>query len=557
MASVRIFICYSHRDSEYLSPDSLLGFLRGLEGEEDVELWCDQRIENGALWDDQIRRRLVESDIALVLVSQSFLDSAYCSNIEMQTFLNRRREDGMILFPILLSPCEWERREWLAATQCLPGGDETIEEHYAEPAKRKRLFLRIRKELREAVARVRSKAAPAAAPAPEANQAGAISEWRPLTAIRCDIVPLERDGRQTAGDELSEILHDLMPEFVQVCTEVFDSFKGRVGDTAGNGVLGLFGYPTAHEDDNRCAVRAGLAVVERGAKLSARVENELGIRVAVRVGIHAGRVIADTSGQTPLAQLANRETAQVAARLQEIAPLNAVVVSDVLFPLIEGFFETGPGERCGSGVGTGDPRPPHHPRHRLPHPDADLAGQMTRFVGREKELDLLVRRWNDARAGQGQMVVIRADAGIGKSRLLAETRKRVADESSYWFSCRSSSRYQNSAFFPLVGWLESWMGIEPSDSDAVKLQKIEKMLAPFAAAIDDPIPPVAALLSITDRPAVTLLVAHHQRARKERDHAAGRGPAGGGGGGAKAGRLRHRVTCSGSTPRRWSSSTCS
>ena len=150
MPPVRVFICYSHRDSEYLSPDSLLGFLRGLEHEEDVELWCDRRIETGALWDDEIRRRLGESDIALVLVSQSFLDSAYCTNVEMRTFLARRREDGMILFPLLLSPCEWERREWLAATQCLPGGDETVEEHYAEPAKRKRLFLRIRKELRAA-----------------------------------------------------------------------------------------------------------------------------------------------------------------------------------------------------------------------------------------------------------------------------------------------------------------------------------------------------------------------------------------------------------------------
>jgi class 3 adenylate cyclase/tetratricopeptide (TPR) repeat protein len=500
MARVHVFICYSHRDSEYLEPDSLLGFLRGLEAEEDIELWCDQRIETGALWDDQIRRRLNESHIALVLVSQSFLDSAYCTNIEMQTFLTRRRKDGMILFPIVLSPCEWERREWLVATQCLPGGDETIEEHYAEPAKRKRLFLRIRKELREAVARVRSQAAPAAAPAPEAIAAGSISERRPLTAIRCDIVPLEQDGRPTTGDDLSEILHDLMPEFVQVCTEVFDTFKRRVAEAAGSGVLGLFGYPAAYEDDNRCAVRAGLAVVERGAKLSARVESELGIRVAVRVGIHAGRVIADTSGQTPLGQLASRETAQLAVRLQEIAPLNAVVVSDAVYPPIEGFFETAAGEplRLPSGQeirvhrilrDTG-----FHTRMQT------LAGQMTRFIGREKELDLLVKRWNDARAGKGQMVVVRADAGIGKSRLVAETKKRVANESGYWFSCRCSSRDQNSAFFPLIGWLETWTGIEPSDPDAVKLQKVQQTLQPFADAIDDLIPPVAALLSITNRP---------------------------------------------------------
>jgi class 3 adenylate cyclase len=513
-APVRVFICYSHRDSEYLAPDSLLGFLRGLEAEENVELWSDQRIETGALWDDQIRGRLRDSDIALVLVSQSFLDSAYCTNIEMQTFLARRRQDGMILFPILLSPCEWERREWLAATQCLPGGDETLEEHYAEAAKRKRLFLRIRKELRAAVARVRENTAPAAAPVTSSNVAGSISERRLLTSIRCGIVPLERDGAPMAGDDAAEVLHDLMPEFVQVCTEVFDAFQGHVAGTAGSGVLGLFGYPAAHEDDNRSAVRAGLAVVERGAKLSARMEDEIGIRIAVRVGIHAGRVIADASGATPLAELASRETAQLAVRLQEIAPLNTVVVSDAVYPQIEGFFETAVERTLGLTLGQ---------QIRVHRIIRDLgfhtrlqttAGQMTRFVGREKELDLLIGRWNDARAGNGQVVIVRADAGIGKSRLVAEARKRIAearkriaeagkriaDESSVWFNCRCSARHQNSAFFPLIGWLESWMGIEPADPDAVKLKKVQTTLAPFVKAVDDLIPHVAALLSIANRP---------------------------------------------------------
>ncbi|HKO56820.1 MAG TPA: AAA family ATPase, partial [Thermoanaerobaculia bacterium] len=501
MPPVRVFICYSHRDAEYLSSDSLLGFLRGLEKEEDVELWCDQRIETGTLWDDVIRTRLRDADVALVLVSQSFLDSAYCTNIEMQTFLTRRRDDGMILFPILLSPCEWERREWLAATQCLPGGDETVEEHYAEPAKRKRLFLRIRKELREAISKVRSKTAAAAAPAaaPEAL-AGSISERRSLTAICCDVVPLERDGTQVGGDDLSEMLHDLMPEFTQLCTEVFEEFKGRVGETAGSGVLGLFGYPAAYEDDSRSAIRAAMAVLERGAKLGARTESELGIRLAFRVGIHSGRVIADTNGRTPLGQLANTDMAQTAVRLQELAPLDAVVISDAVLPQIEGFFETEPGRVLRL------PSRPELRAHRIVRDTGfqtraqTAAGRMTRFVGREKELGLLVARWNDARAGKGNVVVIRADAGIGKSRLLAETKTRVADESSHWFGCRCASRYQNTAFFPLIGWLENWMGIESTDPDAVKLRKVETTLAPFNGSVNDLIPVVAALLSIAGRP---------------------------------------------------------
>ncbi|HEY6139996.1 MAG TPA: AAA family ATPase, partial [Thermoanaerobaculia bacterium] len=331
------------------------------------------------------------------------------------------------------------------------------------------------------------------------STAGSISERRPLTAIRCEIVPLERDGRPAAGDDLSEMLYDLMPEFVKTCTEVFDAFKGRVGQTAGNGVLGLFGYPTAHEDDGRSAVRAGLAIVERGAKLSARAESELGIRIAVRVSIHAGRVIADSNGSTPLAELASRETAQLAVRLQEVTPLDAVVVSEAVYPVIDGFFEIEAAQALRPQSGQ-EVRAYRIVRDTGFLTRLQTVAGMTRFVGREKELDLLVRRWNNARAGNGQVVVVRADAGIGKSRLVAEAKLRVGSGSGHWFSCRCSSRYQNSAFFPLIGWLESWMGIEPSDPDSEKLRKVRNTLAPFESVIGDLIPPVAALLSIAKRP---------------------------------------------------------
>src|SRR5258708_20560683 len=100
MASVRIFVSYSHRDPSYLGADSLLGFLKGLEREEDVELWSDEGIEGGTLWDEQIQERMETSDIALVLVSQSFLDSRYCQDIEITAFLKRARHAGIILSPI-------------------------------------------------------------------------------------------------------------------------------------------------------------------------------------------------------------------------------------------------------------------------------------------------------------------------------------------------------------------------------------------------------------------------------------------------------------------------
>jgi len=113
-----------------------------------VEFWTDERITTGSFWNDEIRARLEQSDIALVLVSQAFLDSPFCPQIEIESFLDSCRKRGLLIFPIVLSPCEWEKHEWLATRQFLPGGTETIEEHYTEPGKQKRLFLRIRKELR-------------------------------------------------------------------------------------------------------------------------------------------------------------------------------------------------------------------------------------------------------------------------------------------------------------------------------------------------------------------------------------------------------------------------
>lgn len=148
--AVKIFVSYSHQDAEYLKDDSLLGFLRGLE-KDNVEFWTDRRIRPGELWDAVIKTNLQEADIALVLVSQAFLDSPYCQNVEIEHCLAQQTH----LFPIILSPCDWRRHAWLSSRQFLPGGDQTVEEHYTEPGRRKRLFLAIREGLRERVELVR------------------------------------------------------------------------------------------------------------------------------------------------------------------------------------------------------------------------------------------------------------------------------------------------------------------------------------------------------------------------------------------------------------------
>ena len=143
-ATITIFVSYSHQDSAYLQNDSLLGFLKGLE-KEGIAFWTDQQIRPGELWDTVIKDHLQKAEMALVLVSQAFLDSDYCQNVEIEHFLAQKSH----LIPIILSPCEWRRHRWLSERQFLPGGNETLEEHYTEPGRRKALFLKIRKALRE------------------------------------------------------------------------------------------------------------------------------------------------------------------------------------------------------------------------------------------------------------------------------------------------------------------------------------------------------------------------------------------------------------------------
>lgn len=180
--TVKVFVSYSHQDADYLADNSLLGYLKGLE-KEGVEFWTDRDIHTGERWDDVIKANIQDAPIALVLVSQGFLDSPYCQNVEIENFLANKAH----LFPIILSPCEWQRHEWLKSRQFLPGGQETIEEHYTEPGHRKRLFLKVREQLRERVETVRhvrqalESASPIAATPPLAESAAMLPVGSPYS----------------------------------------------------------------------------------------------------------------------------------------------------------------------------------------------------------------------------------------------------------------------------------------------------------------------------------------------------------------------------------------
>jgi hypothetical protein len=207
---IHIFISYSHLDARYLDKDSLFGFLKGLE-RDNIQFWTDLEIKPGEFWDQEIKNRIQTSDIALVLVSQGFLDSDYCRNVEIEHFLAGTKH----LFPVILSPCDWKRHDWLASRQFLPGGEQTLEEHFRDEGERKRLFLKIREQLLERAQLIRQAKAsadeqPVTTPNPKpiaqfsgktkiafCNRLG--EDWK-LLADYLEITPAEQ-RRFKGGDE--------------------------------------------------------------------------------------------------------------------------------------------------------------------------------------------------------------------------------------------------------------------------------------------------------------------------------------------------------------------
>lgn len=147
ISETQIFVSYSHHDAAYVAEDSLLGYLKGLQND-GARFWWDQSLQAGDVWDDQIKQHLLEADIALVLVSQWLLNSEYIRNVELQLLLQQFRRHGLIIFPVILSACDWRRYAWLAKLEHLPKGDKTLAEHYSGEGLRERIFHDIAEALR-------------------------------------------------------------------------------------------------------------------------------------------------------------------------------------------------------------------------------------------------------------------------------------------------------------------------------------------------------------------------------------------------------------------------
>jgi class 3 adenylate cyclase len=253
------------------------------------------------------------------------------------------------------------------------------------------------------------------------------AERRQLTVMFCDLV----GSTQLSGQLDPEDLRAVVRAYQEAAAEVIQYYEGHIAQYLGDGLLVYFGYPTAHEDDARRAVHTGLGIVEAIATLNSRLAAQYGVQLAVRLGIHTGPVVVGVMGGGGRHEhLALGETPNLAARLQALAPTNTVVISAVTARLVQGTFTL---EDLGTHTlhGVAEPMTISRVRGLLATASRDeefVTATVPVLVGREEESGLLRRRWDQSKAGLGQVVFVSGEAGIGKSALVESLRVQVRAE---------------------------------------------------------------------------------------------------------------------------------
>ena len=316
------------------------------------------------------------------------------------------------------------------------------------------------------------------------------AERRQLTVLFCDMV-----GSTALSERLDpEDMREIMTTYQNLAAGVISRFEGHVARLMGDGVLAYFGWPQAHEDDAERAVRAGLELVDAVGELAVD-----GTELAVRVGIATGQVVVgDLIGEGAAQEHAVvGRTPNLAARLQEVAQPASVVIAASTRQLLGGLFELAD---LGKQQLKGLAEPLH--AYRIEGEIRDqgrfeaLHGRSPLpLIGREHELGLMVERWELARHGEGQAVLVAGEPGIGKSRLVQALLDRIEDEPHTRIRCYSSHYLNNTALHPIVGALERAANFKADDTRDTKLDKLEAALrlsgtdlaeyAPFLALLCD------------------------------------------------------------------------
>jgi class 3 adenylate cyclase/predicted ATPase len=320
-------------------------------------------------------------------------------------------------------------------------------------------------------------------------------ERRQLTVMFCDLVGSTALSEQLDPEELREVVH----HYQVVCEAVIQRLNGYVARYVGDALLVYFGYPVAHEDDAQRAVRAGLEIVGAMQEVPRQLTLPLPQPLQVRIGIHSSLVVVgEMGGRDYREAVALGETPNIASRLQGLAEPDTVVISGVTYRLVQGLFEyhdLGPHLLKGISIPVPVYRVVRESEVQSRFEVAVKTG-LTPLIGREHEVGLLAERWERAKQGEGQGVLLSGEAGIGKSRLVQELKEHVIAEGATRIEFRCSPYHQNSAFYPIIEHLQRLLQFHREETPQAKLIKLQQTLAAYRFPQADTFPLLASLLSL-------------------------------------------------------------
>jgi class 3 adenylate cyclase/tetratricopeptide (TPR) repeat protein len=320
-------------------------------------------------------------------------------------------------------------------------------------------------------------------------------ERKQVTVLFADV-----SGFTSISERLDpEEVHQLMNRAFELMLGEVHRYEGTINQFLGDGVMALFGAPIAHEDHAQRAVHAALGMQRVLQGYGAELQRTREITFRVRMGLNTGLVVVASIGDNlRMDYTAVGDTTNLAARMVHLAEPGQVVIAEDTHKVVSGYFVTRP---LGAQAVKGKAAPVNayevvRTRGLRTRLEVGAERGLTPFVGREHELALLQERWAEARAGRGQVVFLMGEAGIGKSRLLLEFRRRLADEPVTWLTGRCISYGKEMAYLPIIDLLKHNFQVEEGDDDATISAKIEQGMVVLGEELQPAIPHVKYLLSI-------------------------------------------------------------
>ena len=312
-------------------------------------------------------------------------------------------------------------------------------------------------------------------------------EQRQLTIMACTMIG---SGSGPASLDAEDI-HDLLAAFHETVADTVARFDGFVAQYQGSGVLVYFGYPAAREHDAEQAVRAGFATLDAVGALKA----PSGMTLQTSVGIATGLVVVGEKGEQ---RVAIGETPGLAGRLQAVAPPGEIVIAASTHRLVGRMFDC----RALPAIevkGQAEPVQAWQVRGEaagVSRFDARRAGALSPFVGRQEEIDLLLRRWDQAKRGEGRIVLLSGEPGIGKSRISESLLATLEGEPHARLRYFCSPHHAHSTLYPFIAQLERAARFEPGSSAGARLDKLDALLKPTVANVPRDVALIAELLGV-------------------------------------------------------------